>query len=120
MRLSSESRIEFVKATKSDRKSGILRRVGSKNLDTSIRVSHPLQRTQRMGHPEIHGPSCLAKHEARTCFFLESLTRGTGWGSVQDSGYLTTLLWGNVGSSRNLTLIPLRSIEIPRVAGREQ
>ena len=47
MRLSSESRIEFVKATKSDRKSGILRRVGSKNLDTSIRVSHPLQRTQR-------------------------------------------------------------------------
>jgi len=36
------------------------------------------------------------------------------------SGYLTTLLWADVGSSRKLTLIPLRSIEFPRVAGREQ
>jgi hypothetical protein len=50
----------------------ILRRVGSTNLDTKVRVSHPLQRTQRMGHPEIHGPSYLPKHEARTCFFSES------------------------------------------------
>jgi hypothetical protein len=31
-----------------------------------------------MGHPEIHGTSCLAKHESRTCFFSESRTRGTG------------------------------------------
>jgi hypothetical protein len=49
--------------------SRFLRRVGSKNLDTNVRVSHPLQRTQRMGHPEIHGASCFAKHESRTCFF---------------------------------------------------
>jgi hypothetical protein len=40
--------------------------------------------------------------------------------AYRKSGYLTTLLWGDVGSSRNLTLIPLRSIEVPRVAGREQ
>jgi hypothetical protein len=61
--------------------SRILRRVGAKNLDTNVRVSHPLQRTQGMGHPEIHGAS---KHESRTCFFSESRTRGTGWGSVQE------------------------------------
>jgi hypothetical protein len=32
------------------------------NLDTDRRVSHPLQRTQRMGHPPFRGGSRLAKH----------------------------------------------------------
>jgi len=35
------------------------------NLDTDRRVSHPLQRTQRMGHPPIRGASCRAKHQPR-------------------------------------------------------
>jgi hypothetical protein len=35
------------------------------NLDTGRRVSHPLQRAQRMGHPPIRGASCCAKHQPR-------------------------------------------------------
>jgi hypothetical protein len=35
------------------------------NLDTDRRVSHPLQRTQRMGHPPFRGASCRAKHQPR-------------------------------------------------------
>ena len=30
------------------------------NLDTNRRLSHPLQRTQRMGHPPFRGASCRA------------------------------------------------------------
>jgi hypothetical protein len=41
--------------------SRFLRRVGSTNVDTSFRVSHPLQRTQRMGHPDI----CCTDNEGR-------------------------------------------------------
>jgi hypothetical protein len=35
------------------------------NLDIDRRLSHPLQRTQRMGHPPIRGASCRAKHQPR-------------------------------------------------------
>ena len=35
------------------------------NLDTDGRISHPLQRTQRMGHPPIRGASCRAQHQPR-------------------------------------------------------
>jgi hypothetical protein len=35
------------------------------NLDTDRRLSHPLPRTQRMGHPPFRGASCLAKHQPR-------------------------------------------------------
>jgi hypothetical protein len=42
-----------------------LRRVGTTNLDTDRRVSHPLQKPQRMGHPSFRGASCRAKHQWR-------------------------------------------------------
>ncbi len=35
----------------------------SANLDTDRFVSHPLQRTQRMGHPPFRGASCRAEHQ---------------------------------------------------------
>jgi hypothetical protein len=37
----------------------------TKNPDTDRRLSHPLQRTQRMGHPPFRGASCRAKHQPR-------------------------------------------------------
>jgi hypothetical protein len=51
------------------RKSGVLRAFGegwdTTNLDTDLRVSHPLQRTQRMGHPSFRGASRRAKYQPR-------------------------------------------------------
>ena len=35
------------------------------NLDTDHRLSHPLPRAQRVGHPPIRGASCGAKHQPR-------------------------------------------------------
>jgi hypothetical protein len=35
------------------------------NLATDRRLSHPLRRTQRMGHPPFRGASCRAKHQPR-------------------------------------------------------
>ena len=35
------------------------------NLDTDRRISHPLPRAQRMGHPPIRGASCRAQHQPR-------------------------------------------------------
>ena len=35
------------------------------NLATDRRVSHPLPRAQRMGHPPFRGASCRVKHQLR-------------------------------------------------------
>ena len=35
------------------------------NLDNDRRLSHPLQRAQRMGYPPFCGASCRAKHQPR-------------------------------------------------------
>ncbi len=35
------------------------------NLATERRVSHPLRRTQRMGHPTVRGATWRAKHQPR-------------------------------------------------------
>ena len=64
------------------RKSGVLRAFCEgwdiTNLDTDRRVSHPLQRTQRMAHPPFRGASCRAKHQRRLNRELVSSQSSTG------------------------------------------
>jgi hypothetical protein len=42
-----------------------------------------------MGHPEIHGASCLAKHESRTCFFSVSTGVTDPQGDETGSGFFS-------------------------------
>jgi hypothetical protein len=64
------------------RKSGVLRAFcegwDTTNLDTDRRISHPLPRAQRMGHPPFRGASCRVKHQPRLNRELVSSQSSTG------------------------------------------
>ena len=58
------------------------------NLDTDRRVSHPLQKPQRMGHPSFRGASCRAKQQWR-------LNRGLALQEIWVDGAPADLLHGH-------------------------